>query len=44
MVEQDLPFTARTAQMLMAIATFGFIRPVTVAWRAHAGILPLGDA
>jgi hypothetical protein len=30
--------------MLVAIISFGFLRPVTVAWRAHAGILPLGDA
>ena len=37
------PFATRR-QMLVAIATFGFLRPVTVAWRANAGILPLGDA
>jgi hypothetical protein len=28
----------------VSIASFGFLRPVTVAWRAHAGVFPLGDA
>ena len=40
----DVRVFATRRQMLTAIATFGFLRPVTVAWRAHAGILPLGDA
>ncbi len=40
----DVRVFATRRQMLITIATFGFLRPVTVAWRAHAGILPLGDA
>ncbi len=40
----DVRIFATRRQMLVAIATFGFLRPVTVAWRAHAGVLPLGDA
>lgn len=40
----DVRMFATRRQMLVAIASFGFLRPVTVAWRAHAGILPLGDA
>ncbi len=40
----DVRVFATRRQMLVAIATFGFLRPVTVAWRAHAGILPLGVA
>ena len=40
----DVRVFATRRQMLVAIATFGFLRPVTVWWRAHAGILPLGDA
>ncbi len=40
----DVRVFATRRQMLVSIASFGFLRPVTVAWRAHAGILPLGDA
>ena len=40
----DVRGFATRRQMLVAIATLGFLRPVTVAWRAHAGILPLGEA
>ena len=40
----DVRVFATRRQMLVAIATLGFLRPVTVAWRAHAGILPLGEA
>ena len=40
----DVRVFATRSQMLVAIATLGFLRPVTVAWRAHAGILPLGEA
>ncbi|PZQ22872.1 MAG: hypothetical protein DI569_06410 [Sphingopyxis macrogoltabida] len=40
----DVRVFATRRQMLTAIASFGYLRPVTVAWRAHAGILPLGDA
>jgi len=40
----DLRVYATRRQTLVAIATLGLIRPVTVAWRAHAGIQPLGDA
>ena len=35
---------ATRRQTLVSIASFGFLRPVTVAWRAHAGVQPLGDA
>ena len=40
----DVRVFATRPQMLVAIASAGFLRPVTVAWRAHAGILPLGEA
>ncbi|WP_033073659.1 hypothetical protein [Sphingopyxis sp. MWB1] len=40
----DVRVFATRRQILVSIATFGFLRPVTVAWRAHAGIFPLGDA
>lgn len=40
----DVRIYATRRQMLAAIATCGFLRPVTVAWRAHAGVQPLGDA
>ena len=40
----DIRVFATRRQMLVSIASFGFLRPVTVAWRAHAGVLPLGDA
>lgn len=40
----DVRVFATRRQMLVALASFGFLRPVTVAWRAHAGIQPLGDA
>ena len=40
----DVRVFATRRQMLVAIASAGFLRPVTVAWRAHAGILPLGEA
>jgi hypothetical protein len=40
----DVRVFATRRQILVAIATAGFLRPVTVAWRAHAGVLPLGEA
>ncbi|MGB3846434.1 hypothetical protein [Sphingopyxis sp. YF1] len=40
----DVRVYATRRQILVALATAGLVRPVTVAWRAHAGILPLGDA
>ncbi|WP_158213676.1 hypothetical protein [Sphingopyxis witflariensis] len=40
----DVRVFATRRQMIVAIISFGFLRPVTVAWRAHAGVLPLGDA
>lgn len=40
----DVRVYATRRQMLIAIASFGFVRPVTVTWRPHAGVLPLGDA
>ena len=40
----DIRVYTTRRQILVSIATFGLLRPVTVAWRAHAGIQPLGDA
>ena len=40
----DLRVYTTRRQILTAIFTLGLKRPVTVAWRAHAGIQPLGDA
>ena len=40
----DVRVYATRKQILTAIFTAGLVRPVTVAWRAHAGVLPLGDA
>jgi hypothetical protein len=40
----DVRMFATRRQMLVAIASFGFLRPVTIVWRAHAGVLPLGEA
>ncbi len=40
----DVRVFATRRQTLVSIASFGFLRPVTVAWRAHAGVSPLGDA
>jgi hypothetical protein len=40
----DVRVFATRRQMFVSIASFGFLRPVTVAWRAHAGVHPLGDA
>lgn len=40
----DLRVHATRRQVLVSMVTLGFIRPVTVVWRAHAGIQPLGQA
>ncbi len=40
----DVRVFATRRQMVVTIASFGFLRPVTIAWRAHAGVQPLGDA
>jgi hypothetical protein len=40
----DVRVFSTRRQMLVSIASFGLLRPVTVAWRAHAGVQPLGDA
>lgn len=40
----DVRVFATRKQILVALATAGLVRPVTVAWRAHAGVQPLGDA
>ncbi|QCB54209.1 hypothetical protein E5675_07050 [Sphingopyxis sp. PAMC25046] len=40
----DVRIFATRRQMLVAIGTAGFLRPVTVTWRAHAGVAPLGEA
>ncbi|HEX2094993.1 MAG TPA: hypothetical protein VHG28_21520 [Longimicrobiaceae bacterium] len=36
-------FTTRR-QVLLSFATFGFVRPVSIAWRGNAGQHPLGQA
>lgn len=40
----DVRFFATRRQVLQSFATFGFRRPVSVAWRGNAGSHPLGDA
>jgi len=36
-------YLAGQSDIFVSIVTFGFLRPVTVAWRAHAGVQPLGE-
>jgi hypothetical protein len=38
----DVRIFSTRRQMLVSIATLGWKRPVTIAWRGHAGIQPLG--
>ena len=40
----DVRVFATRRQMIVSIVSFGFLRPVTVAWRANAGVQSLGDA
>lgn len=40
----DVRLFATRKQLLKSIATFGFERPVTIAWRGNAGQHPLGQA
>lgn len=40
----DVRVFATRRQMIVSIVSFGVLRPVTVAWRANAGVQPLGDA
>lgn len=40
----DIRLFAARRQVLASFATFGFSRPVTVAWRGNAGQHPLGEA
>ncbi len=40
----DVRIFSTRRQMLVSIVTFGWKRPVTIAWRGHAGIHPLGRA
>ena len=40
----DIRLYADRRQVLASLATFGFTRPVKVAWRGNAGQHPLGEA
>lgn len=40
----DIRLFATRKQLLKSLATFGFSRPVTIAWRGNAGQHPLGQA
>lgn len=40
----DVRMFATRRQVLTSFITFGFKRPVSVAWRGNAGQHPLGDA
>lgn len=39
----DIRFSASTAQVATSVVTLGFIRPLTVTYRCHAGNAPVGD-
>ncbi|HWK90591.1 MAG TPA: hypothetical protein VNP72_11450 [Longimicrobium sp.] len=40
----DVRLFATRRQVLTSFVTFGFMRPVSIAWRGNAGQHPLGDA
>ena len=40
----DVRLFATRKQMLISLFSFGFVRPVKIAWRGNAGQHPLGDA
>ena len=40
----DVRLFATRKQVLLSLATFGFVRRVSVAWRGNAGQHPLGQA
>ncbi len=40
----DIRLFATRKQLLKSLASFGFERPVTIAWRGNAGQHPLGQA
>ena len=40
----DMRFYATPRQAFVALSTFGFIRPMSIAYRHHAGSVPMGDA
>ena len=40
----DVRLFATRLQFLQSLATFGFARPVSIAWRGNAGQHPLGQA
>jgi hypothetical protein len=40
----DVRMFATRKQVLLSLATFGFVRPVSIAWRGNAGQHPLWEA
>ena len=40
----DVRLFATRRQMALSLLSFGFLRPVSIAWRGNAGQHPLGDA
>lgn len=40
----DVRLFATRRQMALSLFSFGFYRPVSIAWRGNAGQHPLGDA
>jgi len=40
----DVRLYATRRQMALSLLSFGFYRPVSIAWRGNAGQHPLGDA
>lgn len=40
----DVRIFASPAQVMTAFVTFGFLRPVSICYRFHAGSFPIGDA
>lgn len=40
----DVRMFATRRQVLLSLATFGFVRRVSIAWRGNAGQHPLGEA
>jgi len=40
----DARFSASPRQVMTSILTLGFVRPVTIYYRFHAGSFPIGDA
>ena len=40
----DVRFYATPAQVMTSFVTIGFLRPVSIVYRHHAGSFPMGDA